>query len=104
MLSTGVPPNAIKWAIRRIGDDELTARDKEETLIACEVARQELDLPHQEIQTLRGYYLAGLNLLRSDRQKRKALPATDLHSALSTGQVDSAESASPTSQADSTDS
>jgi hypothetical protein len=104
LLSAGVLPAAIGWAIRRIGDDSLETREKEETLIACEVARQELDLPYQEIHTLRGYYLDGLKFLQAERKKRKALPAAKLPSAPSTGQVDSADAAPPITQADSTDS
>jgi hypothetical protein len=55
LLSKDISKEAIAWAIRQIGDDKITARDKELVPVACEIARRELDLPFQEIQTLNGY-------------------------------------------------
>jgi hypothetical protein len=104
LLSREVPQEAIAWAIRQIGDDAVTARDKEPVPLACEISRQELDLPLQDIQTLNSYYLEGAKLLRNDRRKDKTLAKSALPSPLSTSPVDSGDSSLPTSKADSDDS
>ncbi|HMH44633.1 MAG TPA: hypothetical protein VK557_14175 [Pyrinomonadaceae bacterium] len=104
LLSADVPPEAITWAIRQIGDDKILARDKEPVPVACEIARRELDLPFQEIQTLNGYYLEGVKLLRDDRRKQKSLAKPDLPSQLSTGEMDSRDSQLSTSNTDNIDS
>jgi len=104
LLSKDVPDEGIKWAIRQIGDDKVSPRDKEPVLIACEISRQELDFPFQEIQTLRGYYLSGLKLLRANRNKQKPLSAIGLLSAPSITQADSADSTPSALEADPADS
>ena len=101
LLSSEVSQEAITWAIRQIGDDRISPRDRETVLVACEIARRELDLPFQEIQTLRGYYQEGTRLLRADRNKRKAVTANGLPSAPSTRGMDGADSAPPTLDIDS---
>jgi hypothetical protein len=103
LLSAGVSEEAIKWAIRQIGG-KAPPRDKEPIPIACEIARQELELPLQDIQTLNGYYLEGVKLLRDDRRKQKALAKQAQTSPLSTGEVDSGDSSLPASKPDNVDS
>ncbi|PWT73023.1 MAG: hypothetical protein C5B59_14375 [Bacteroidetes bacterium] len=67
ILSRNVPKHSITWAVRHIGDENLSAREKEPVSMACEMARQELDLPEQDVPTLRNYYQRGIKLLREKR-------------------------------------
>jgi hypothetical protein len=70
LLKTGVPKATIKLAIRRIGDTNLSKREKEPLSIACETACRELDLPLQKTQTLRAYYSKGKNLKKKVRSRK----------------------------------
>lgn len=56
LLKTGVPNALINLAIRRVGDTNLSKREREPLSIACEVSCRELDLPLQKTETLRAYY------------------------------------------------
>jgi hypothetical protein len=104
MLSANIPDAIITWAVRRIADDHLPTAEREPQLIACEVARQELDLPFQEVFTLRGYYRDGQNLLRASRaSKKKFLSDKALTSELSSGEVNSSDSDSSSSWSDNPD-
>lgn len=71
MLSGGTSSAVIAWAIRRIGDDEISDREREPLSLACEMARRELKLPEQEIETLRTYFADGGKLRKEERTKRK---------------------------------
>jgi hypothetical protein len=71
MLRTGVSKPVLNWAIKRAADDGLSKREREPLSIACEMARQELNLDKQELQTLRNYYTKGAGLLKQDRSQRK---------------------------------
>jgi hypothetical protein len=70
-LSQGVPDEIVAWAIRRVASDEtMPKREREPLSIACEMARRELSLPPQDIETLRTYYTEGKKLIQQDRSKR----------------------------------
>ncbi len=70
-LSQDVADEIITWAIRRVASgDTIPQREREPLSIACEMARQELDLPDQDIETLRSYYTEGKKLIQQDRSKR----------------------------------
>jgi hypothetical protein len=68
LLSPAVSEDSILWAIRRIGSEDLPPREREPLSIACEIARMELDLPEQDIETLRNYYGDGFKAIRTDRK------------------------------------
>ena len=63
-LSENVPSASLTWAIRRVATDTLPKREKESLAIACEIGRQELELPKQKTETLRSYYKSGRKLLQ----------------------------------------
>jgi hypothetical protein len=70
-LSQGVPDETIAWAIRRAAsEDSVPQREREPLSIACEIARQELGLPEQDIETLHTYYKEGKKLNQQKRSKR----------------------------------
>jgi hypothetical protein len=72
LLITGVPKATINLAIRRVGDTNLSKREREPLSIACEMARRELDLPLQKTQTLRAYYSKGQNLKKKVRSRKNS--------------------------------
>ncbi len=75
LLSINIPDKTvIEWAMKRVASDNISSREREERSIACEMARRELDLPEQDIETLRNYYLEGNKLLKKDRAARAINP------------------------------
>jgi hypothetical protein len=69
-LSQDVPDETIAWAIRHVAsEDIIPQREREPLLVACEMARQELALPEQDIETLRSYYTEGKKLIQQNRSK-----------------------------------
>lgn len=70
-LSVTVPSAILTWAIKRAATDTLPKREREPLAIACEMARQELQLPKQKVETLRNYYGDGNKLLKQDRREAK---------------------------------
>lgn len=69
-LSQGVSDEIIDWAIRRVASDEtISKREREPLSIACEMARKELNLPEQDIETLRSYHIKGRSLTKQNRAK-----------------------------------
>lgn len=71
LLRTGIPQKPLNGAISRAAITKGKGREGEPVSIACEMARQELDLPAQKPQTLRTYYTKGLSLLKKDRNRQK---------------------------------
>jgi hypothetical protein len=71
LLRTDIPKKPLKKAIDRVAITKGKGREGEPVSIACEMARQELDLPVQKSQTLRTYYTKGLSLLKKDRNRQK---------------------------------
>lgn len=70
-LSQGAHDETIAWAIKQVAsEDTIPQREREPLSIACEVARQELDLPEQDIETLRSYYTEGKKLIQRTRSKQ----------------------------------
>jgi len=70
-LSQSVPDDTIAFAIKRVAsEDIIPQREREPLSIACEMARQELELPEQEIETLRSYYKEGKKLIQQNRTMR----------------------------------
>jgi hypothetical protein len=70
-LSQGVVDETITWAIKQVAsEDNVPQREREPLSIACEMSRQELDLPEQDIETLRSYYTEGKKLIQQDRNKQ----------------------------------
>lgn len=70
LLSRDVPDEILIWARKRVASDDMSAREREPRSIACEMARRELDLPEQSVETLREYYRDGAKLLRQERSQR----------------------------------
>jgi hypothetical protein len=70
LLSKEVSDEVIAWAVKRVASEGLPPREREPLSIACEMARQELKLPEQSIETLRDYYASGENLLKQDRKQK----------------------------------
>lgn len=68
-LSLGVPGEIISQIIKRVANDGLPPRDKESRSISCEVARWELGLDEQSIETLRDYYGKGKKLIQTSRRQ-----------------------------------
>jgi hypothetical protein len=68
LLEPAVDQDSIKWAIKRIASEDLPPRDREPLSVACEIARRELDLPEQVIETLRNYYSEGIRAVKADRK------------------------------------
>lgn len=68
-LSQDMPDETISWAVRQVASED-TIPQRERESIACEIARQELDLPEQDIETLRSYYTEGKKLIQKDRSKQ----------------------------------
>lgn len=73
LLKTGIPKKPMNGAIKRVAITKGKGREGEPVSIACEMARQELDLPVQKPQTLRTYYTKGLGLLKKDRNRQKLI-------------------------------
>lgn len=70
-LSHDITDETLAWAIRQVGsEDTKSQREREPLSIACEMARQELDLPEQNIETLRSYYMEGKKLIQQNRSKQ----------------------------------
>jgi hypothetical protein len=67
LLRPSVPPTTLEWALRRVAED-VAKRDREPLALACEMARQELGLDTQKPQTLRNYYLRGVQLSKRNRR------------------------------------
>jgi hypothetical protein len=79
LLKTGIPQSILSRAIRRVADAKLSKRDREPLSIACDLARQELDLPSQKPQTLRVYYTKGSALLKKLRSQQRLAQAPLQH-------------------------
>jgi hypothetical protein len=70
LLSSDVPGEIISWAVRRVASEDLPAREREPLSVACEMARRELTLPEQNIETLRDYYGTGEKLRKKERNQK----------------------------------
>jgi hypothetical protein len=66
LLSTDVPKNVIEHGIKRVAS-ELSERELQPLSVALEMARLELVLKEQDIETLHKYYAEGIRLLKADR-------------------------------------
>jgi len=66
-LSQGIPEKALKWAITRTADGNASEAEREPQAIACEMARQELNLTFIEMPTQQEKYRAGKALIRKSR-------------------------------------
>lgn len=71
-LSLGVPQSLVDWAMKRVAVDGLPSREQEPLSIACEMARRELDLPEQNVETLRNHYADGNRLIKAQRNQRSS--------------------------------
>ena len=68
LLSTNVPQTVIDHGVRRVAS-ELSERELQPLSIALEMARFELDLKEQDIETLHKYYAEGVKLLKAERNR-----------------------------------
>jgi len=66
LLKAAAPKKPLDWALKRVaaGGEK---RDRQPLALACEMARQELNLDPQQPQTLRTYYLKGKALLKKPK-------------------------------------
>lgn len=70
-LSLDVPKEVIEFAMKRVASDGASDRERQPLSVALEMARRELELQEQDIETLHKYYAEGSKLLKAERGQRQ---------------------------------